>query len=376
MKFIMSRQDLSDVVSTVQNIVAPRTPMPILSNVLLEAGQDYITVTATDLTVAVRCTKRAHVQEIGGTTLPARKLGQLLKELTAAHIELSANQKDIATILSDDASFKLHGMSRADFPTLPDLSGATRITVPQATLSDLFFKTSFAVSREDNRYALTGVSFSIHGGVLLFIGTDGKRLARAHTAITCDPSLQYECIIPSKAVDEFMKILSKDEGDATLYLLPDKVALEANQSLILTKLLSGDYPDVERVIPKSSHFIVKANREELISRLRQVSLFITESNHSVRFTFEEGQLNLNANTADLGEGRVRMPVQYSGGRFDIAFNPTYCIDILRHCREEVVTIGLQDAFNPAVISDVPFEKQLTNLLSPLFVLMPMRLTDE
>ncbi len=372
----MSRQDLSDIVSTVQNIVAPRTPMPILSNVLLEANHDSVTVTATDLTVAVVCRKNAHVQESGGTTLPARRLSQLLKELTAGHVEVSSSGKDIATILSDNASFKLNGMSRVDFPALPDLAGATRVTIPQATLIEMFFRTSFAVSREDSRYALTGVSFSISSGAALFVGTDGKRLARSQLALTVDPSIQYECNIPAKAVEEFVKILTKDDKEATLYLLPDKIALEANDSLILSKLLSGDYPDVERVIPRQSQFIIQVNREELMVLLRQVALFISESNHSVRFTFEDGELKLAANTADIGEGRVSMPIKYEGKRFDIAFNPTYFLDILRHCREERVFIGLQDAFNPAVISDAPFDKQMNVLPSPLFVLMPMRLSDE
>ena len=376
MKFSMSRQDLSDIVSTVQNIVALRTPMPILSNILLEADEDSITVTATDLTVGVRCKRKASVQDKGGTTLPAKKLSQLLKELTAAHVEITTNTKDIATILSESASFKLNGMSKLDFPALPDLSGAIKITLPQEMLAEMFFRTSFAVSREDSRYALTGVALTVSGGNVVFVGTDGKRLSRAQLPITVDSSIQYDCIIPSKAVDEFSKILTKGEKEATLYLLPDKVALEANESLILSKLLSGDFPDVERVIPKQSQFVLQVSREELMTLLRQVALFMSDSAQSVRFTFESGELKLIANAAEIGEGHVSMPVPFEGKRFDIAFNPTYFLDILRHCREERVTIGLQDAFNPMVISDSVFDKQLTELPSPLFVLMPMRLSDE
>ncbi len=376
MKFVMSRQDLSDIVSTVQNIVAPKTPMPILSNVLIEADEDSVTVTATDLTVGVRCKKKANVQNKGGTTLPARRLAQLLKELTAAHVEITSSNKDISTILSESASFKLNGMSKVDFPSLPDLSGAVKVTIPQETLAEMFFRTSFAVSREDSRYALTGVFFSITNGVALFAGTDGKRLARAQLPIDIDSSVQYECVIPAKAVDEFAKLLTKGEKPATLYLMPDKIAIDANESLILSKLLSGDFPDIDRVIPKQSTFIIQVQREELMTLLRQVALFISESNHSARFTFEEGELRLTANTADIGEGRVSMPIRYEGKRFDIAFNPSYFLDILRHCREERVTIGLQDAFNPAVISDVAFDKQMTTAPSPLYVLMPMRLSDE
>ncbi len=376
MKFLMSRSDLSELVSGIQNIVAVRTPMPILSNILIEASDSSVTITATDLTVGIRCTAPAKVMEHGATTLPARRFSQLLRELQVSMIEISSNNKDVSHIIADSSTFKMNGLPKGDFPALPDVADAKKITIKQQELKDALYQVSFAVSKEDSRYVLTGVSLSISQGKALFIGTDGKRLAR--TSLDIDDTIQgeYDCIIPIKAVDEIAKNLIETGENVNLYLMQDKIAVEANGRLVMTKLLSGEYPDIDRVIPRRFSFVVALHREELSTLLRQISLFITESNYSVRFTLTDGTLQLAANTADIGEGRVSMPIHYSGPRFDIAFNPAYFLDVLRHTREEYVYVALQDAFNPAVISAVPLTTNLENFPSPLFVLMPMRLTDE
>ncbi len=377
MKFLMSRTELSELVSGIQNIVAQRTPMPILSNILIEAADSSVTLTATDLTVGIRCTAPAKVFENGATTLPAKRFSQLLRELQVSVIEVSSNNKDVSQIVADSSTFKMNGMPKGDFPALPDLTGAQKITIRQSELKDALYRVSFAVSKEDSRYVLTGVSFSISQGKALLIGTDGKRLARASLDLgEAFQGIEYDCIIPIKAVDEISKNLLDNDENAILYLMQDKVAIESNSRIVMTKLLSGDYPDIDRIIPRQFAFVVALHREELSSLLRQVSLFISESNYSVRFTLTDGNLQLAANTVDIGEGRVSMPVHYSGPRFDIAFNPAYFLDILRHSREEYVYVALQDAFNPAVISDVPLTTSLDEFPSPLFILMPMRLTEE
>ena len=376
MKFIISRQELGELVNRVQNIVAPKTPIPILSNFLLEVQDSRLVLTATDLTVGVRCTGSAKVIEPGATTLPARRFAQLVRELTASHIEISTNAKDITTITADSSSFRVHGLPRTDFPGLPDLSGATRVQFTQGQLRDALYRTSFAVSKEDNRYVLTGVFCHLSNNQAVFVGTDGKRLARTSIPTTMEPGTNFECIIPLKAVDEILKSLTEENEPATFSVIADKIAVEANDSLIVSKLLSGDYPDVDRVIPAHSNCVVSLHREELTSLLRQVSLFTTDDNHSARFTLTNGEMHVNANTMDVGEGKVSMAVNYDGPRFDIAFNPQYFIDILRHSKNETVSLGFTDAYNPGIIVDgvyQPVDKELPN---PLFVLMPLRLSEE
>ena len=223
----------------------------------------------------------------------------------------------------------------------------------------------------------TGVFLHIANREATFVGTDGKRLARAHLGVELDPAFTANYIIPLKAVEEIQKNLS-DEGDATVYLMADKIGIEASQALIITKLLSGDYPDVNRVIPEKSEVIVALHREELMTLLRQVSLFAGDTqNHSVRFTFADGELHLSANAMEIGEGRVSMPANYRGPKLEIAFNPHFFLDILRHSKGETVSVGVTDPYNPGVIIDKETGcRPPWRAASPLFVLMPMRLSDE
>ncbi|MCB1111096.1 MAG: DNA polymerase III subunit beta [Chlamydiales bacterium] len=369
MKFVISTQEFNYLLGKLLNVVAQKATIPILSNILVEAGRDQITLTATDLTVGVRCTTEAKVLEEGAITVPAKRLAQLVRELTAVNIQISTVD-DVMRIDADSSYFKLHGMNRSEFPALPPLNDAAQIKMDQAKLKDMFFRTGFAVSREDNRYVLTGVFLHVQNGEATFVGTDGKRLAKTRMTVNIDSSFNGSYIIPLKAVDEVMKSLG-DEGEATVYLMSDKIGFEASDCLVITKLLSGDYPDVDRVIPQKPDTVVSLHREELISLLRQVSLFTADTSHSVRFTFSNGELKLTANTMEIGEGLVQMPANYSGDKLEIAFNPGFFLDILRHSKGETVNLGMIDPFNPGLITD-----ECDDAESPLFVLMPMRLNED
>lgn len=374
MKFVISTQELNCLISKIQNVVPQKPTIPVLTNFLIEASNDELVLTATDLTVGIRCNTEVKILEEGATTLPAKRLSQLIRELTTANVEVACNSHEITTIVSGTSRFKLNGMSKEEYPALPDLSHAHTFQIQQKDLKDLLYRTSFAVSKEDNRYVLTGVLMHIANSQVTFVGTDGKRLARAHIPIAISPTHTSQSIIPLKAVEEILKNLT-DEGEAKVSLMADKVTIQANQTLLLTKLLAGDYPDINRVIPEQSEIIISLHREELISLLRQVSLFTADNNHSVRFTFTNGELKLTANTLDIGEGHVGMPVNYQGAKLEIAFNPGFFIDILRHCKEEIVTLGLTDAYNPGIITDGEQTEKLSQA-SPLFVIMPMRLSED
>ncbi len=375
MKFVISTQELNYLINKCLNVVSLKPTIPILSNFLIEAVNDELIITSTDMAVGIRCLTEAKILQEGATTLPAKKFAQLIRELTSTNVEISTNSNEVTEIIADSSRFKLNGMNRAEFPSLPDITEATRFKIKQADLKDMFYRTSFAVSREDTRYVLTGVHMSIVNGEATFIGTDGKRLAKAFIDIDIDKSFKGSYIIPLKAVEEFLKNLT-DEGDATVYLMNDKIAIDASKTTVIAKLLSGEYPDVDRVIPQNPETKVALHREELMTLLRQISLFTADGSHSVRFSFTDGELKLSANTMEIGEGRVSMAVNYQGQKLEIAFNPGFFLDILRHSKKETVSLGITDAYNPGLINDQ--ENCLRDALStsPLFVLMPMRLNEE
>lgn len=366
MKFVIAREELIEAMGKLQNVVSQRPALPLLANFLLEAKDGELIMTATDLTVGVRCWLGAHITEEGGTTLPARRFFQLVRELTAAQVEIETDDSELTCVRCGSSQFKLCGMARTEFPQLPLFDRATSFKLSQSELKELFFRTSFAVSKEDSRYALTGVLMHIAEGRLTLVGTDGKRLAKCFSTTELPVDLEGSYIIPSKAVDEVFKTLRDEEDSVEVFLDGDKVAFDYNKTRLMTKLVAGDYPDYQRVIPPECKVEIHLHREELMSLLRQVSLFTTDANPSIRCCLDQEMLILSAVNAEIGEGKVQMPLNYQGPRFDIAFNPSYFLDILRHCRQETVTLGLIDAFNPGMISD----EERT-----LFVLMPMRLVD-
>ncbi len=373
MKFTIPTQEFNYLINRCLNIIPTKTTLPILGNLLIEAADGTLSITSSDLTVGVRCSAEVNIEEAGSTTLPAKKLAQLVRELTAVNVQVSTNTSHITEIRADSSRFKLHGMSKESFPSLPDLSGAVKFKTKQSEFKDVLSRTAFAVSREENRFVLTGVCMSLAQGIATFIGTDGKRLARNILPVSVDHALKASYVMPIKAIEEVLKVLG-DEGDVIVYLAPDKLAFETEDTFIVTKLLEGEYPDLNQVIPQSVPNKVTLHRDELVVLLKQVGLFSGEKNQ-VRFLFKDGELKLSAHSPEHGEGRVSMPANYHGAPLEIAFNPGLLVDILRHNRGETVSLGMTDAHNPGVITDDTEKEFAGATANPLYVLMPMRLEE-
>lgn len=366
MKAVISKNELVSLIGKIQNIVANKPAIPILSNVLIEAHDDQLILSATDLTTSMKSFSTAKVIEEGSIALPAKRFFHLVKELTSPQVKISTVSNDLAEITSVSSHFKINGMSKSEFPALPDVSKAIQIPICSSTLKEMLSRTYFSAAREDSRYVLNGIHMQLNQKTASFTGTDGKRLAKMKTSVDLDPSFQGSYILPLKAVEEMIKMLTDDEQIVNLSLMNDKVFLENANLTLITKLLSGQYPDVEKVIPENASIAMSIHREELITILRQVSLFTSENSGSVRFIFDQGQLQLTATSSDIGEGNVTMPVDYSNERLEIAFNPFYFMDILRHSKDEIINFSIQDAYNPGMITDSS---------SAVFVIMPMRLSE-
>lgn len=363
MKVVISRPDLVTIIGKLQSIVAAKPAIPILANILLEAYDGQLTISATDLTVSMKAHTEAEVLEEGAVTLPARRFFQLIRELTSSTVEIQCSTGEIAYITADSSRFRLNGMHKSEFPALPDFSSSNSFSLECDTLKDMLTKTAFAAARDDSRHVLNGVLMKLTGSEATFIGTDGKRLAKIHTQVEGGSELTGEFLIPLKAVEEVIKILDI-ENTAKVSLQADKISLEIGPITLMTKLLSGQFPDVDRVIPSESTVQITLHKDELITLLKQVSLFTSERSNSVHFVFNPGELHLMATSSEIGEGKVSMPVDYSGEKLEIAFNPSFYLDILRHCKDETVQFSLSDSYNPGKITDSS---------SALFVIMPMRL---
>jgi len=364
MKLVIAKNELVNLIGKIQSIVPSKPTLPILANVLLEAENDQLIISVTDLTVSMRLYAEAKVLSEGGITLPARRLFQLIRELTAPHVEIQLLTPEIAQVNAGTSHFKIQGIHKSEFPTFPDLKEGTPFALSSSILKELLSRTSFAAARDDSRQVLNGILMLNSQAEATFISTDGKRLAKVNTPLALTEAHAGSYILPLKAVEEMIKILENKEETAKFILMNDKVALEVDNLTLITKLLSGQYPDVSRVIPEKTSSSIVLHREELISLLRQVSLFTSENSSSVRFSFTPGTLHLSAVSGEIGEGVVHMPVNYAGPKIDIAFNPHYFLDILRHSKDETVNFDITNPYNPGLITDSS---------NAQFVIMPMRL---
>lgn len=364
MKFLLSRSDFTGLIGKLQGVVPSKPAIPILANVLIEASRDQLIISATDLMVSVRAFCSAKVQEEGAITLPARRLFQLAREILSPQLEIETISPEVAMLNAGSSHFKIQGMHKSEFPALPDLSQGQSLTMKALELKEMLMRTAFAAAREDPRPALVGVLVEKQGPSLTFVGTDGKKLAKNQLNLQNATAESGSYIIPLAAVEEMSKLLDGKEENITVTLFRDKIGIEVGPVTLIAKLLTGPYPDYSRVIPSKSVAPLKLHREELIALLRQVSLFTSEANSGVRFSFAEGLLHLSAMSGEIGEGKVRMPVNYTGPKLEMAFNPQCFLDILRHSKDEVVNFNVSEPFSPGLITDSSHAE---------FVIMPMRL---
>jgi DNA polymerase-3 subunit beta len=364
MKFSVSKEKLLEGLQTVQNVVSTRTTLPILSNVLLQAGDGQLRLTTTDLDVGVCGAVEAQIDKPGATTLPARRLSTIVRELPASEIHVEVDSKNVAAIRCGQSFFKILGLPEEEFPPLPKFEDAKEFKIGQKELRDGLKKTSYAISSDETRYVLNGILFSFKENKLTMVATDGRRLALVDLEVEFPRSQEVEIIIPTKCVTELSRLVG-EEGDLKMMVGENQVAFEANGTLLVSKLIEGNYPNYRQVIPAEAKERVTLERELFHNAVHRVSLLASEKSNSVKLVFSKNNIEIAANTPDVGEARESLPVSYKGKEFSIAFNPEFLMAPLRNLANDEVYLDLIDEMSPGVIKiQTPF----------LYVLMPMRIS--
>ena len=364
MKFSVSKEKLLSGLQTVQNVVSTRTTLPILSNVLLQARDGQLRLTTSDLDVGITGAIEAQVEREGATTLPARRLATIVKELPASDIHIDVDSKNIASIRCGQSFFKIMGLPEEEFPPLPQFAEAKVFTIPQQQLKDALKKTAYAISTDETRYVLNGILFSFKEGKLTMVATDGRRLALVDIELEYPPENAVEIIVPTKCVTELSRLLG-ESGDVKMSVAENQVAFEVGSTLLISKLVEGNYPNYRQVIPAETKERVALERELFLTAVHRVSLLASEKSNSVKLVFSNNNIEIVANTPDIGEARESLPVSYKGREFSIAFNPEFLMAPLRNLANDEVFLDLIDEMSPGVIKiQTPF----------LYVLMPMRIS--
>jgi len=234
MKFSVSKEKLLEGLQTVQNVVSTRTTLPILSNVLLQASGTEVKLTTTDLDVGVRGSVEATVEKPGATTLPARRLFTIIRELPSSEVQIEVDSKNVASIRSGPSFFKILGLPEEEFPPLPKFEKAKVFNLRQKDLKDGLKKTAYAISTDETRYVLNGILFTFKDNKLTLVATDGRRLALVDIELEFPRSHEVDIIVPSKAVTELGRLLNED-GDVKLTVGENQIAFEVNGTLLVSK---------------------------------------------------------------------------------------------------------------------------------------------
>jgi DNA polymerase-3 subunit beta len=363
MKIKVTKVALMEGLQRVQNVVALRSTLPILSNVLLTAQKGKLYLATTDLEVSVRCGVEATIGKPGSTTLPARRLLGIAREMPDKPIEIEVDEKNVATVNCEASYFKIIGMSEDEFPPMAKPEGKFTYHLKQGTFKEMLLKTAYAASTDETRHVLNGVLLSFKGGQLTVVATDGRRLALVSRDVEVPKEAEAEVILPTKAVSELLHTLG-DEEEVRLQTDGNKIAMEFDDVVMTSKVIEGTYPNFKQVIPTSSDERITLERETLLTAMRRVSLVASEKTNATRFTFAKGKLVVVSSTPDVGEARETVPIKYAGKEITVAFNPEFVIDPLKNLECDEVYLEITDEMSPGVIK---CESQF------VYVLMPMRI---
>jgi DNA polymerase-3 subunit beta len=372
MEFTVSKNDLVRELSLSQGVVEKRTTIPILSNVLLEAAGERVTLTATDLELGIRCSCLARVKKEGSGTVPARKLLEFVRLLPEGDVNMKFLENHWASIMCGRSRTRIAGMSRESFPELPRMPEAIA-EIPVKMLASMIARTSFAISVEESRFTLNGALLLMRPEGLTMVATDGHRLAyvQATPAESGNVDKPFRALIPKKAMMELIKLADDAEPDAKAIFAGDDNHLffQVGYRLLMTRKLTGNFPDYERVLPKDHTLVAKLQKDEIRSAIERVAQFADERSRAIRVQFTNGEVRVFSSSLETGESEESVTSEYQGPDLEIGFNAQYLLDFLRAIPQDHVAFELKDQKSAGEMR--PAGENVTDQYR--YVVMPMRI---
>ncbi len=362
----LTKGELQKGIQIVQNAVSQKSGLLILSNILFETIKDNkIRLTATDLEIGIVSTIDTQIQEDGAISIPAKKISEIVRELPNEEIHLLVKKNNQITIKCEKSVFKMMGLPKDEFPKVPELADRDILTLPQALLKTMLNMTSFAISKDESRYILNGILLVVTEGKLRLVATDGRRLATIEKEVPgIRGELYKKIIVPAKAVSELLRIL-KDDGEVKISFSENQLSFALDDTLLLTRLIEGEYPNYEQVIPKQSQGKLKLNKDRFYCATKRASLFTTPDSQSIKLDVLKNKIIISKSSRDGSESREEMDCEYNGEEMTIGFNPTYLMDALKNIDEEEISFELTNPDKPGVM------RAEDN--SYIYIILPMQL---
>ena len=372
MELVVRKTDLLRELQLFQGIVERKNTIPILANVLIEADGDQVKFLATDLEVGLRSRCAASVTKGGSLTLPAKKLYEIIKALPDTDIRIEENKSGVK-VAADRFDSRMQTLPREDFPSLPDSSGTFSATLSRDLLKQMVSKTQFAITGEDTRYFLNGALFIQRPDSMSLVSTDGHRLALI--TVQRDKAKgkaksgddEERVILPRKTLLELGRLLAEGEGDIQYERGENHLFFDVGGRLLISRMIDGQFPAFERVIPKSNDKRVEFDRDRLTSAVKRVALLSNERSRAVKFLMDKGKVEIASSSPEFGEAREQIVVDYDKSPVTICFNAQYVLDFLSVVETDSVALEFKDEMSQAVMKPVGADNY-----DYTYVIMPMR----
>lgn len=366
MRFTLQREAFLKPLAQVVNVVERRQTLPVLANFLVQVQGGQLSLTGTDLEVEMVSRIAVEDAQDGETTIPARKLFEIIRALPdGSHITVSQAGEKI-TVQAGRSRFTLATLPANDFPSVDEVEATERVVVPEAALKELIERTAFAMAQQDVRYYLNGLLFDLREQLLRCVATDGHRLALCETALENSNGSKRQIIVPRKGVTELQRLLEGGDREVELEVGRSHVRVKRDDVTFTSKLIDGRFPDYDAVIPIGADREVKVDRESLRASLQRAAILSNEKYRGVRVEVSPGQLKISAHNPEQEEAQEEIEADTQVSDLAIGFNVNYLLDALSALRDEHVVIQLRDSNSSALVREASSEKSR-------HVVMPLRL---
>ncbi len=375
MKFKVNKEHFATGLRQVASVVGSKPPMTVLNNVLIKAEGNSVVLATTNIDLGIRCSIKADVEEPGDITLPVKKLSQIVNAVPSQEISVESTDGQNAKIKSGRADFKLPGLRASEFPALPSFVDKHSYDLGPQELASMLKSVSYAQSTDENRYILNSVYFNFSDSKLTLVATDGKRLALVSRDMNVAPEDEGSIILPAKTVAEVEKLLSQgksvkisfnDRQVAFDIAVNDEVAEKGlvGNIYLVSKIVEGMYPNYKQVIPKEAEHRIKLDRELMLETVSRVAIVASDKQNAVRLKMTKNCLEVSGQSADYGESREPLDIEYDGPEIKISFNPDFLLSPLKNLTKDEVYFEFKDEMSQGVF------KTLDNFVC---VVMPLRI---
>jgi DNA polymerase III subunit beta len=370
MEFTVRKFDLLQELTLIQGVVERKTTIPILANVLVKAEGGELRVAATDLEIGLKSVCPSKTTVPGTVTLPAKRLYEIVRALPDKEIKFKRGEANWVGVTCGSSRFRIAGLPQEDFPALPEPKG-TIGRIPANVLAKLITRTIFAISTEDSKFTLSGALLLLKPGSVTMVATDGHRLAHIEKSEALDEvNEEIKVLVPKKAMSELVRMISESADTDRIGFTRDDNHLffDLGKRLLISRMLTGQFPNYEAVLPRNNDRVVTVSRDEIASAIKRVAILSDERSRTVKLALSNGSMEITASHSDLGEAHETLEVEYDKEELQVGFNYQYLLDFLTTADEPDVSFEFKDSESAAQLRTQP-----PSDYNYRYVVMPMRI---